>query len=274
MADRGARPKAWGVLAVSLALMALVAALSSTTSHPAVTASTRSGATATLGTAPTGGATPQRSAAPRRRDVGPLDTVGDSAPHWTSSLRSQTDAPGAHAPSETLASLGLQGTTTPAHAPSGVGGLSTVEVASTSPADTEQSGGGGGGGGGGGEGGVGGVESASGPSSDRPSASTPVLTGSSGPTHHGTLSYPASSVSVHAPGGGTVNANATWSGTPTLQLTITCPDGVSASRTGPTNLSLEVDDTAGGSAQCDVRLSLPAGVESQIVFTLTVEPVG
>jgi hypothetical protein len=98
--------------------------------------------------------------------------------------------------------------------------------------------------------------------------------GTTGSHHHGTIAFPATSATVSAPGGSAVNATATWSGTPTLQLTITCPDGVSASRRGTSGLSLEVNDTAGGTGSCDVQLATPPSVRADVDFTLTVEPAG
>jgi len=68
-----------------------------------------------------------------------------------------------------------------------------------------------------------------------------------------------------------VTAAATWTGAATLELTITCPGGVSVSRSGPSGLSVEVNDRD-GTGTCSVTLSLPPGTRASVTFTLTVEP--
>ncbi|MHB1851171.1 MAG: hypothetical protein ACYCU6_03205 [Acidimicrobiales bacterium] len=62
-----------------------------------------------------------------------------------------------------------------------------------------------------------------------------------------------------------------WTGTSSLELEISCAGGVSATRTGSSGLSLEVDD-ARGSGNCTVTVSLPPGVQADVSFTLIVDP--
>lgn len=282
MAERDGRPKAWGVLAVSLALMALVAALSSTTGHRTVVPSTSVSARR-----PTREGVAHRS----RSSADPADSLASSVtttPHRESVTR-------AHAPvaAEALPRRGpvadlrlddttstsavadasrLAGSETTVGAAVGLTTPSAADVTAIAPAatplPTKR----------GTTGTPSETSSGSSPGTSHGSSSGASSTGTSAataasPTHHGTLAYPVTSFTVSAPGGSTVNANATWSGTATMQLTITCPDGVSSSRIGGSDLSLEVDDTAGGPGQCDVRLNLPPGVRADVTFTLTVEPV-
>lgn len=99
------------------------------------------------------------------------------------------------------------------------------------------------------------------------SASSPVATPPSR-----VLDAAAPTATFSVPGGGIVSADAVWAGTPSLELSITCPGGISVSRTGGPGLSVEADDSRGGSAPCAVSLSLPPGVRADVSFTLTIQP--
>lgn len=290
MAEHGVRPKAWGVLAVSLALMALVAALSSTTGHqptaPLASSTARSAPTSARGTSAAqpgaGGSGPGRytgvpRSLPAREHPGagsrglrrpPHDHGGRPGHEHAATVTGGTRTPAAAhlASTPALGSLAVVGDAE--HAASGAAGSASGGTA----------GAGGAGGAGGGTASAAGAAGAAGSASGGAAGaagSSPAsasLAGTAGPLHHGTFSFPTTSATVSAPGGSTVNATATWTGTSTLQLAITCPDGVSASQRGPSGLSLEVDDTAGGPGRCYVRLSTPAGVRADVAFTLTVEP--
>lgn len=289
MAERGGRPKAWGVLAVSLALMALVAALSSTAGHRATTPlasstpraapePTRRRAVAQRTASSSGGDTSVSGSRPAgmpaigRRGVRrvPHEPRGHAGRQHTATVAGSVQAPAVHLASTPAAGslaatgIGAQVATSVARAEGSSAPSAEGTGAGASPALVSGSG----------ATGTTGSSSAAGSTAatanSSPGATTP--TGPTGPLHRGSLSFATTSATVSVPGGSTVNATASWSGTPTLQLTITCPDGVSASRRGPSGLSLEVDDTAGGPASCDVRLSTPPGVRADVAFTLTVEP--
>lgn len=88
---------------------------------------------------------------------------------------------------------------------------------------------------------------------------------------HGSIEAPTTSAAFAALGGGVVSARAMWTGTPNLELEISCGGSVAATRTGSSGLSLEVDD-ARGLGSCTVTLSLPPGVQADVPFTLIVEP--
>jgi hypothetical protein len=66
--------------------------------------------------------------------------------------------------------------------------------------------------------------------------------------------------------GGEVSASATWSGTPTLNLQVTCA-GATNSQGGPTGLYVSVDAGAGS---CTIALSEPTGAEASVSYSLTV----
>lgn len=105
-----------------------------------------------------------------------------------------------------------------------------------------------------------------------PSEASTTGAGTSGPyPGSGVLVWPATSVTYRAAGGGVVTAAATWTGAPTMTLSISCPDGVSLARSGSTGLSLEVDDTA-GTGTCEVTLALPVVTPGSVSYTLTIEP--
>jgi hypothetical protein len=64
--------------------------------------------------------------------------------------------------------------------------------------------------------------------------------------------------------GGEVSASATWSGTPTLSLEVTCA-GATNTQSGPSGLYVSVDATAGS---CTITLAEPAGTEASVSYTL------
>jgi hypothetical protein len=79
------------------------------------------------------------------------------------------------------------------------------------------------------------------------------------------------SATFPAAGGGPISAEATWTGAAAMELSISCPDGVSTTRTGASGLSVEVDDTH-GSGTCTVTLAVPQGETGLVDYSVTVEP--
>lgn len=235
--DPGRRSRAWGILAVSLALMALVTALSSTTSRRTLL--------------------PTSSRAAQTRDptvARPHASGARSAPHSfrphafvfvTGALGDATAS--THAAGATVAAGGTAATAAGATAAvaAAVGGVEGTSSSSTRQVAAEAPGGG----------------------TATPSPSSPVAT-----SPNRVLDAAAPTATFSVPGGGVVSADAEWSGTPSLELSITCPGGISLSRTGGPGLSVEADDSRGGSAPCAVSLSLPPGVRADVSFTLTIEP--
>jgi hypothetical protein len=67
--------------------------------------------------------------------------------------------------------------------------------------------------------------------------------------------------------GGEVSASATWSGTPTLTLQVTCA-GATNSQSGPTGLYVSVDAGAGS---CTITLSEPTGTETSVSYSLAAD---
>jgi hypothetical protein len=65
--------------------------------------------------------------------------------------------------------------------------------------------------------------------------------------------------------GGEVSAQASWSGTPTLTLEVSC-GGATKSLSGGSGLYVAVD---GGAGSCAITLSEPAGVSVAVSYTLT-----
>jgi hypothetical protein len=88
----------------------------------------------------------------------------------------------------------------------------------------------------------------------------------------GNIEYPTVSATYAAAGGGEITASATWTGTPTMQLSISCPDGIRATRSGASGLSVTVDDGAGGGTSCEVTLAMPPDVAATVSYTLDVDP--
>lgn len=67
--------------------------------------------------------------------------------------------------------------------------------------------------------------------------------------------------------GGEVSASATWSGTPTLTLQVTCA-GATNSQSGPTGLYVSVDAGAGS---CTITLSEPTGTGATVSYSLAAD---
>lgn len=67
--------------------------------------------------------------------------------------------------------------------------------------------------------------------------------------------------------GGEVSATASWAGTPTLSLALTC-SGAAQSQTGASGLYVSVDAPAGS---CTVTLAEPSGTEATVSYTLTAD---
>jgi len=83
----------------------------------------------------------------------------------------------------------------------------------------------------------------------------------------GNLSYP-DDVSAQYPvatTGGEVSATATWSGTPTLVLEVSCAGG-RQTQSGQSGLYVSLDAAAGS---CAVTLSEPAGTQATVSYTLS-----
>lgn len=267
--DARAKPRAWGVLAVTLALMALVAALSSATGHSSIDPAAshdRASAAAAHGSRST--STGSHRPSSDRPEVGhgtrsatPESAKGDRSTIDVGHLHGDSPTDGAESPAPggpvtvgtPLGSLG-----TPGEA-QGLGSLdgASVGVASRSAATA--------------------AGSRSAPSSspgaahppgtptgaadaDTPAAS--IETGQIGPT--GSATYEAS-------GGGTVTADANWNSTISLELSISCPGGLDVARTGSSGLSVVVDDTH-RSGDCAVVLSAPPETGTVVAYSLTIEP--
>jgi hypothetical protein len=66
---------------------------------------------------------------------------------------------------------------------------------------------------------------------------------------------------------GGLSASATWTGTPTLELSLDCPGGESE-QAGSSGLSLSI---AGPAGDCTVTLSEPSGVEATVSYMLVLQ---
>ena len=88
----------------------------------------------------------------------------------------------------------------------------------------------------------------------------------------GNIAYPTVSATYPAASGGVVTAEATWEGTTTLEMSIACPGATSVARTGPSGLSVSLDDQGGAAGTCEVTLSLPPGVTATVSYTLSISP--
>ncbi|MDA8075959.1 MAG: hypothetical protein M0Z40_12150 [Actinomycetota bacterium] len=271
MADERRGSRSWAILAVALALMALVTALSSTSGHSRPVALQRR----TQRTVPakrTMSDTAQRAgrrshaglgsprlralstlAAPapkasRAADAGTGTSAGSAGPHRATGAAFSQPDPGASGTPGT-GFLEAADSWSPATGPSLLPAASGS--ASSSPSGSAS-----------------GAASGAARSNGGGTATSPPTGAYPG---HGSIEPPATSATFAALGGGTVSARATWTDTPDLELEISCGDGVSATRTGSSELSLEVDDTH-GTGSCTVTLSLPPGVRADVPFTLVVDP--
>lgn len=227
------RSKAWGVLAVSLALMALVAARSSTTARTLSPSRTRARSVEPPVVSP--------QASPRVRAADATSATAGSVPTTGIGAGSAAIAP----PAGSTATV----TSSPPASPAAVG---TPAAAATTGSST-------------------GISPAADESSGSQAAEPEI---SSVPMPYpgpGNFQPPTASAAFTAAGGGTVTASATWSGTPTLVLSIACPGGPSSSRSGTSGLSIAVDDD-GASTNCQVTIALPTGVSATVEYTLVVAP--
>lgn len=275
MAERPDRSRAWAVLAVTLALMALVAAVSTATTRTRVTPAAENAARRLE----TGAARATAGGAPASRP-GAKGLSHGVADQPAGSRGSRAHPPAANGPA--LGSTGVErasggaqdgsspvGPAAPAigtltHLDSGIpaGGsgtigepLSTQPAPSTTPSRSPVSSGAA-------TTGTSTSTVATGSASVAPSTAAASRSGTIGPTE--AASFPAA-------GGGPISAEATWTGVPALELAVTCPSGVSATRTGASGLSVEVDDTHGSGA-CTVTLSLPPGEDRTVDYHVTIEP--
>lgn len=235
--------RAWAVLAVALALMALVSALSATSGtghHDAAGApgaadtATSSGSHAGRGHGGAPMADPHHLAAP--------DSGAGAAPTTTttSTTPSGTRPPTQGSSPAAATSLGSPATVTT---------TATAQPATDGAATTPRT-----------------VDPAATPTSQvqEPAARYPGV---------GNIAPPTVSAAYPAPGGGIVDATATWSTTAVLVLSIACPGGLGATRSGTSPLSLSVDDTA-AAGTCTVTLGVP-GPEADgvaVSYTLSIEP--
>jgi hypothetical protein len=264
----GGRQRAWGVLAVTLALMALVAALSSTTDHSSIDPASHDHSVEA-------GARPGSSAA---ADDAPSSEgpQGDRAPGSRTTPRRATRHPTPGRSTEAVGAVRSAGSATAGVESPPFGG--TVALgAPLSPLGTAE-----------------GARGSQTPQGDAPAAVTSkgasaaggagatLTTAPSGvppsgaggtqavSTEAGRLG-PTGSATYQATGGGTVTADATWTASVSLELSVSCPGGIEVSRSGSSNLSVVVDDTH-RSGDCAVTISALPGVTSTIAYTLTIEP--
>lgn len=273
-ADTDHRPRAWAVLAVALALMALVTALSTAHGRPSASALARDGRpNVTAGSRPRAQVPPSIAPLGRQAAIGraPARHAGASMipvdlPAGGAAGTSVTVGPTTETTSLTPVTTGPPGQL--ASALSGTGRPEDPSVASTSaraasaasvPAAASTS--------------------ARGPAAaSAPSAASTSAAASSQPKARGvlrgTLGPSAPQASATVAGGGVVAAEATWVGTTALALAVTCSSGISESRTGASGLSLELDDSAGSSGTCTVTLGLLPGAHGTATYTLTVQPAG
>ena len=287
MADPGRRSRAWAVLAVALALMALVTALSSTAGHRRPAEPAAAFARAAAGTRPT--TLPPGSGNLRPTDratrIAPDAQVPDGGRAGTGRWAARALEERALAPPPASAVFTTTGNAVPfpsatANRPSSNGGSSSgsaspIAAAASSASSASQAGSpstraatstspptqAGADSAGSGAGGTG-ISGGSGMATATPSGAYPG---------RGSIEPPSTSVSFAAAGGGTVSAQATWTGVTDLELQISCPGGVSVTRAGASSLSVEVDD-GHGTGTCTVTLSLMPGTHTGVSFTLVVDP--
>ena len=238
--DYRGRPVWWAVLAVALGLMALVAAMSfagrTGPTRVADAGHERRGTSAsTTVVRPTSGGPAQPSST-----TGPA-TEPTTAPPGTgrSAAVPPTTAP--------LTSRGTAGPTTGTTLgpTDGTGGSPVTTI--SSPADS---------------------------STTSPATSPPEMTTTTTvpavQTFAGYLAYPDDvSATYQTAGGGIVSAAATWTGTPTLSLTITCTSQ-HVSRNGESGISLAVTDDHSAGVPCNVTLAEPPSEEGTVSYSLSV----
>ncbi|MHB1553199.1 MAG: hypothetical protein ACYCSX_12270 [Acidimicrobiales bacterium] len=286
MADERRGSRAWAVLAVALALMALVTSLSSEAGQRSPAALRRP----VEGTAPAtrskGGPQPSGRSAHTGPRTRALRAVGAHDPRPPRSARAaHALVAGARAPADSARAHRATGDVAPQSTAAGSGarspGILLESAGSRSPAaepDLLPAGSApppnaAGSGSTGSPTSTAGSDSTGSPTSTAGSDSTgsPTSTATRAYPGHASIDPPSTSASFAALGGSAVSARAVWTGTSSLELEISCAGGVSATRTGSSGLSLEVDD-ARGSGNCTVTVSLPPGVQADVSFTLIVDP--
>ena len=222
----------WAILAVTLALMALVAAVSFSTGIP-------SGRSASLGahlpptTPPPSKSLPASTTTP---DQGSTPSVPQST---TTPIGRSTQTPLSptifdHPPTETSSDTGA-----------GTAGPSTDSAPPTSASPTDS------------------VVPA-------PPAVT-TTTAPTVHTYSGNLEYPDNvSASYQVAGGGKVTATANWTGAATLSLAVACPSGTS-STSGVSGISVSFTDAPGDNSPCSVTLAEPLSEESVVSYSLAIQ---
>lgn len=231
------KPHWWAVLAVLLALMALVASVSSTTHHPAGS------------TAPTGGRahSAARSGTAHERS-GSAITLAPPLPSTTTlpGVPTTTDPSSPETPDTVVANPAGGSATTQ---PTGDDPATGATAASTT------------------------TTVATGTTVTTTTTTTGATTTHSNP---GNLDYPDNTSAIyHVATDAAVTATATWSGAPTLSLSISCPDR-QAQQSGPTGLSVSVpaQTPAGGGDTCSVTIAEPTTSEATVSYSLAVQYAG
>ncbi|HVX23338.1 MAG TPA: hypothetical protein VHB02_18500 [Acidimicrobiales bacterium] len=90
-------------------------------------------------------------------------------------------------------------------------------------------------------------------------------------TQPGSLGYPTpgvvSATYTVTTSGGVVSGTGTWSGTPDLSITVTCPGGATSSQQGPSGLSVSATCPSGSAS---VTIAESTGVESTVSYNLVI----
>lgn len=250
------RPRWWAVLAVSLALMALVASLSAGARGAPGPAA---GAEAHHPTLPAGRAGARDQSSAHTPAVTPR-----AGPAGTSTASAGTGAaPGGPAGQSGTASAsppdlvaGLEAGTSAVTVPTPAGGASGTAGTAAPPATTST------------------TRTTATTATTAPPTTTTAAAGTT-QTEIGNLTYPDNVAAEYAvPGGGAVQVTATWSGTPDLTLSIACP-ARTARRSGASELSVSVPQPApGNDATCTVAIAEPTGVEATVSYSLAVTTGG
>ncbi len=259
-----ARPRWWAVLAVSLALMALVAAVTSSAHHAAQsrTAATRHAprSDGRLGPRPT--ATTSLPAAPGSVALPTVPTTAGSEGTSASGGASTPAGTGGSGGTTTSGGNPVSGTASATGTTSGSGGQVEVGAVvdgpgtrSATPTSTTEP--------------AGQVTGSTAP----PPASAGTSTGSTTQSDPGYLTYP-DDVSAGYPisTSSAVKATATWSGAPDLSLSISCP-GRKAQQSGTSGVSVSVPaatPSVGGSGTCSVEIAEPTTTEATVSYSLTI----
>ena len=239
----GAVPRGWAVLAVVLALMALVAAVSAGPRDRVLVARRAPRTTADRVPSP-GGSRPRSVTTRGRGRTGAAVPAGARAAVGRARVSaSPTDLPSAPGavteglPIVASASAGSSGqpaATGPAASapPTTPTAATTASAAGTPPAQ-------------------------------------PPATGTA-QTDPGYLQYPddVSARYQYPEGPSGLTAAVTWAGSSTLSLSVTCPGG-QQSRTGPSGLQVDV---AAGAGECTVTLAEPQPVAGAVSYSLTIGP--